>query len=105
MNPFQRARNEARKVRATLAPGRDGEALAAKELLARVEDVIGLAIEPVEPGYPDLGNGSAALQRDQKFIYVSKAVPPDSDRFVGLVAHELGHWFLDATKATTQVAH
>lgn len=105
MNPFQRARNEARATRKKLAPGRSDTALTAKKLLSAVEEQIGLAIEPVNPSYPDLGNGSAVLQREQKFIYVSKDIPQWSDVFCGLVAHELGHWFLDATKAETTVAY
>lgn len=103
MNPFQRAREEARATRERLAPGRADTAVNAKKLLEAVEDELGLAIEPVEPSYPDLGEGSAVLQRTQKFIYVTKEVPLWSDEFCGLVAHELGHWFLDATKAQTTV--
>ncbi|WP_174994502.1 UvrD-helicase domain-containing protein [Burkholderia arboris] len=105
MNPFQRARNEARATRERLAPGQADTAIPAKDLLGAIEDELGLAIEPVEPSYPDLGEGSAVLQREQLFIYVSNEVPLWSDVFCGLVAHELGHWFLDATKAPITVAH
>jgi superfamily I DNA/RNA helicase/Zn-dependent peptidase ImmA (M78 family) len=105
MNPFQRAREEARVTREMLAPGRADTAVLAKDLLGAVESKLGLAIEPIESSYPDLGQGSAVLQRDQKFIYVSNEIPPWSDEFCGLVAHELGHWFLDATKAPSTVAH
>lgn len=105
MNPFQRARDEARATREKLAPGKSDDAISAKDLLTAVEDALTLAIEPVEPSYPDLGQGSAVLQREQRFIYVSKEIPKWSDKFCGLVAHELGHWFLDATKAPTTVAH
>jgi Zn-dependent peptidase ImmA (M78 family) len=105
MNPFQRAREEARVTREKLAPGKANTAVLAKDLLGAVESKLGLAIEPIESSYPDLGQGSAVLQRDQKFIYVSKEIPPWSDEFCGLVAHELGHWFLDATKAPSTVAH
>jgi len=105
MNPFQRARDEARATRETLAPGKADSALPAKDLLGAVEDKLGLAIEPVDPAYPDLGGGSAVLQREQEFIYVSKEISLWSEAFCGLVAHELGHWFLDATRAPTTVAH
>lgn len=105
MNPFQRARDEARATREKLAPGKTDAAIPAKDLLAAVEGTLNLAIEPIEPNYPDLGQGSAVLQREQRFIYVSKEIPLWSDKFCGLVAHELGHWFLDATKAPTTVAH
>lgn len=105
MNPFQRARNEARATRAKLAPGKADTAIPAKDLLSAVEDELRLAIEPVEPSYPDLGQGSAVLQREQLFIYISNEIPLWSDVFCGLVAHELGHWFLDASKAPSTVAH
>ncbi|AXW69678.1 hypothetical protein CJO96_00050 [Ralstonia solanacearum] len=105
MNPFQRARDEARATREKLAPGKTDSAVTAKDLLGAVEDELGLAIEPVDPSYPDLGNGSAVLQREQLFIYVSNEIPLWGDVFCGLVAHELGHWFLDATKAPSTVAH
>jgi superfamily I DNA/RNA helicase len=105
MDPFQRAREEARATREKLVPGRVDTAVAAIDLLGAVEDEIGLAIEPIEPTYPDLGGASAVLQRDQRFIYISNEIPLWDDKFCGLVAHELGHWFLDATKAPTTIAH
>ena len=105
MNPFQRARNEAKAAREKLAPGKSNTAIPAKELLGAVEAVLNLAIEPVDPSYPDLGGGSAVLQRVQEFIYISSEVTLWGDEFCGLVAHELGHWFLDATKAPSTVAH
>lgn len=45
------------------------------------------------------------LQREQMFIYVSSEVEARGADFCGLVAHELGHYFLDATKPATTVAH
>jgi superfamily I DNA/RNA helicase/Zn-dependent peptidase ImmA (M78 family) len=105
MNPFQRARDEAKATRAKLASGNANAAIKAKDLLAAVENELGIAIEAVDPAYHDLGQGSAVLQREQKFIYVSNEIPIWGDAFCGLVAHELGHWFLDATKATSTVAH
>lgn len=105
MNPFQRARDEARATREKLAPGKVDAALTAKDLLGAVESQLNLGIEPVEPTYPDLGQGNAVLQREQRFIYVSKDIAPWSEEFCGLVAHELGHWFLDASKPPTTVAH
>lgn len=105
MNPFQRARDEARSTRAKLAPGKGESAVPAKDLLDAIEDVFGIAVEPVDPGYPDLGQGSAVLQREQKFIYVTDEIPKWGDVFCGLVAHELGHWFLDPEKPGSTVAH
>jgi superfamily I DNA/RNA helicase/Zn-dependent peptidase ImmA (M78 family) len=74
-------------------------------LLGAVESQLNLGIESVEPTYPDLGQGDAVLQREQRFIYVSKAIVPWSEEFCGLVAHELGHWFLDASRPQSTVSH
>ena len=105
MNPFQRARDEALATRERLAPGNASDALTAKALLGAVENQLNLGIESVEPTYPDLGQGNAVLQREQRFIYVSKDVEPWSEEYCGLVAHEIGHWFLDASKQQSTVAH
>lgn len=105
MNPFQRAREEAHATRAKLAPGLAHTAISAKDLLLQVEKVFNIAIEQVTPTYADLGGGSAVLQRDQQFIYVSTSVDEWGDEFCGLVAHELGHFFLDGSKAPLTVAH
>lgn len=105
MNPFQRARSEAHATRAKLDPLHAHRPIAAKDLLEKVESVLNIAIESVPPTYPDLGGGTAVLQREQMFIYVSTEVDKWSAEFCGLVAHELGHFFLDATKPATTVAH
>jgi superfamily I DNA/RNA helicase len=105
MNPFQRAREEARATREKLAPGKTNTSIPARDLLGAIEEKIGLAIEPVDPSYSDLGDGSAVLQREQWFIYVSNEIPLWGDVFCGLVAHELGHWFLDADKTPSTIAH
>lgn len=103
MNPFQRAREKAREVRATLLKTRTEEPVAATELLQAIEAELNLAIESVDPDFGALGGGSAVLKRDERFIYVSNAVEPD--KHAALVAHELGHWFLDADSTPTTVAH
>ena len=105
MNPFQRARNEALATREKLEPLHVHIPVAAKDLLLKVESVLNIAIESVPPTYPDLGGGTAVLQREQMFIYVSTEVDKWSAEFCGLVAHELGHFFLDATKPATTIAH
>lgn len=105
MNPFQRARNEALATRAKLDPFHAHTPVTAKDLLQKVESVLNIAIESVPPTYPDLGGGTAVLQREQLFIYVSTEVDKWDAEFCGLVAHELGHFFLDATKPATTVSH
>lgn len=104
MNPFQRARNEANATREKLVPGKADEAITAKELLQAIESNIGLAIEAVSPEYPDLGHGTAVLQREQLFIYVSNLIPAWGEEFCALVAHELGHFYLDASKPPLTIA-
>ena len=105
MNPFQRARDEAKAARLLLTEGAPLSPIPAKALLAAIETEIGIAIEPIAPSYPDLGGGSAVLQREQQYIYISNEVPLWGEEFCGLVAHELGHWYLDATKPKSTVAH
>jgi superfamily I DNA/RNA helicase/Zn-dependent peptidase ImmA (M78 family) len=104
MNPFQRARSEAWVARERLQPGRAAEPLKASELVSRVESKIGLGLDSVAPSYPDLGGGSAVLMREQKFIYVSTKYPAGSDQYNGLVAHELGHYYLDSVQTAKTVA-
>jgi superfamily I DNA/RNA helicase len=104
MNPFQRARSEARIVREKLAPGKASQPIKAAVLLAAVEPVLRLGIEPVAPTYPDLGEGTAVLHREQSFIFISNEVKKWSDEYCGLIAHELGHWRLDVDKAPKKVA-
>lgn len=105
MNPFQRAREEAFSIRERLAPGLATAPISATDLLSKVEEVLNIAIEPVAATYADLGGGSAVLQREQQFIYVSTSVESWGKEFCGLVAHELGHFFLDGSKPTITVAH
>ncbi|BEP58150.1 hypothetical protein GmRootV118_53940 [Variovorax sp. V118] len=105
MNPFQRARDEAKAARLLLSAGAPLSAIPARTLLGAIEIEIGIAIESIAPSYPDLGGGTAVLQREQQYIYVSSEVPLWGEEFCGLVAHELGHWYLDATKPKSTVAH
>jgi Zn-dependent peptidase ImmA (M78 family) len=105
MNLFQRARNEAHSIRAKLAPELAHTPIAASDLLQQVEGILNIAIEQVAPTYADLGGGSAVLQREQQFIYVSTNVDNWGDEFCGLVAHEIGHFFLDSSNTSVTVAH
>lgn len=102
MNHFERARTEAIKVRSQLLGARAGEGVHAKELLGKVEEVLKLAIERVTPRFSQLGNGDAVLKRDEQFIYVRDDVEDDMHAY--LASHEVGHWFLDAGKATIKIA-
>lgn len=105
MNPFQRARDEAYVTREKLAPGLAHTPISARDLLLQVEKSLNIAIEQVAPTYADLGGGSAVLQREQQFIFVSTSVDHWGDEFCGLVAHEIGHFFLDGSNTPTTVAH
>lgn len=104
MNPFQRARNRALEIRERLCPGHGDEAPSANELLSAVEGTLGLALMSVAPSYPELGTGSAVLKREQRTIYVNSNFDEWGDEFCGLVAHELGHWFLDPAQSAKTVA-
>lgn len=104
MNPFQRARTKALEVREQLQPGRATTPLKASELLSRIEDVLKLGIESVSPDYHDLGSGSAVLDRFACFIYVSTKFAKGTDTHAGLVAHEVGHWFLDSEQSAKTIA-
>lgn len=102
MNPFQRARDEARALRSKLLGARADEAVHATQLLAQIEEKLKLGVEPVEKGSLELGSGDACLHRQEKYIYVRKDV--SAEDYAELVAHELGHWVLDAAKTPVAVA-
>ncbi len=101
MNPFERARETAQEVRRLLLKTRATQPVPVTTILAAIEKELNLAIERVDPGYIALAGSSAALKRDERFIYVSSAV--DDDKYAALVGHELGHWYLDANKAPTKL--
>lgn len=104
MNPFQRARNEATRIRALLLQENFYNAVPARQILARVESELNIGISPVSASYPDLGGGTAVLHREQQYIYVSDAVTEWGSDFCGLVAHEVGHYFLDSALSSTKVS-
>jgi len=95
MNPFQRAREEAVKLRAKLLGERAGEAVHVCEFLTPepVEAKLRLGIEYVAKGSQELGDAEAILRRSEDYIYVRRDFP-DPERAY-LVAHELGHFVLD----------
>jgi len=94
MNPFERARSEAQKLRQRLLQHCSTSQPTSLELLSGVEDELDLAVEKVPATYGALGGGGAVLRRKECFIYVRDSVSDDEHAY--LVAHELGHWSLDA---------
>lgn len=105
MNPFQHARNEALRIREQLCLDRKDEPLSAIEILERVEEVLNVGVFPVASTYPELGGGSAVLKRNQSSIYISTEFNEWGDKFCGLLAHELGHWYLDPTETDKTIAN
>lgn len=105
MNPFDRARIEAMNARAKLTAACGDHYPTSEQWLAVAESTLGLAIEWVDPDDYALGGGDALIQRAYKTILVRKDVPL-AER-VYLLAHELGHWYLDSpepVKGTTSAA-
>ncbi len=101
MNPFDRARQEALKTRALLASTFTSP-YTSVQLLENIETLLDIAVDRMPYGHSLLGNGCGALRRDQKAIYVRNDVSRSDECY--LIAHELGHWFLDADKKELTVA-
>lgn len=102
MNPFERARIEALRVRSELLKHCSNTCPSSAELLAAVEDSLQLAIERVAHTFSALGGGEAVLKREEQSIYVRDDVNPVEYSY--LVAHELGHWILDAERSDVTVS-
>lgn len=104
MNPFQRAREEAVKLRKKLLAERFCEAVHVGDFLAPdiVEQKLELGIAYVPEGATELGDADAILRRSEDYIYVRDDVS-DSERAY-LVAHELGHYVLDDGQEETTIA-
>ncbi|WP_176060975.1 UvrD-helicase domain-containing protein [Paraburkholderia sp. BCC1876] len=103
MNPFERARTEAHALRQRLVQHCATRIPTSLELLSFVESELNLAIEKVPVGFAALGGGGAVLERGECFIYVRDDVK--DPEYAYLVAHELGHWALDADKPQLTIAH
>lgn len=104
MNPFDRARRQAFETREALvglAASLGG--VSSSELLAHVEDTLEIAIERLPYGHPELGGGSGVLKREIHTIYIRNDVSPGETAY--LIAHELGHWYLDGDRPAQTVAH
>lgn len=101
MNPFDRARQQAITVRAQLS-GHSTAPLVSPNLLDNIEKVFNVAVDRMPHKHPLLGNGCGALRRDQRTIYVRNDVSQADGAY--LIAHELGHWFLDVDKKELTIA-
>lgn len=95
MNPFQRARDEAWRLRQELLGARVAEAVRVQEFLntETLEKKVKLAVQFVARGSTDLGTSDAILRRSEQTIYVAEDFA--ADERAQLVAHELGHERLD----------
>lgn len=102
MNPFDRARIEAGNLRGRLLEHCWSDAPTSIELLKWVEKELEISIEHIPPTHPILGGGSAVLIRDEYSIYVRNDIEQTDLSY--LVAHELGHWILDAEKSKVTIA-
>lgn len=103
MNAFERAMSEAAHLRARLLGSSVPAKATASSLVGVVEEKLNLLIERVPASYSELGGGSAVLKRNERAIYVVDDV--DDATFAYLVAHELGHWVLDADLQPLTVAY
>lgn len=95
MNPFLRAREEALKLREELIGKQARQPVSSKDLLSKVEEVIGvLGIQEVPKSSGVLRGAKATLRRTEGFIYCRDDY--DWPQKAYLIAHELGHFKLDA---------
>ena len=94
MNPFLRAREEALKLREELIGKQAWLPVSSKDLLSRVEEVLGvLGIQEVPKSSGVLRGAKATLRRTDGFIYCRDDY--DWPKKAYLIAHELGHFKLD----------
>ncbi|GKW03171.1 UvrD-helicase domain-containing protein [Pectobacterium carotovorum] len=104
MNPFDRARLQAFETRETLVGlAASLEGVSSTELLAQVEDALEIAIERLPCSHPELGGGSGVLKREIQTIYIRNDLSPGETAY--LIAHELGHWYLDGDRPTQTISH
>lgn len=104
MNPFQRAREAAVKLRLKLLGERAGEAIHVSDFLTPdpVEQKLELGIAYVPKGSAELGDADAILRRSEEYVYVRDDVSSAEKAY--LVAHELGHYVLDEGQEETTIA-
>lgn len=104
MNPFDRARQQAFETREALvglAASLGG--VNSTQLIAQVEDTLEIAIERLPFKHPELGGGSGVLKREIPAIYIRNDATPSEAAY--LIAHELGHWYLDGDRPAQTIAH
>lgn len=104
MNPFDRARRQAFETREALvglASSLTG--VGSTALLAQVEDALEIAIERLPSGHPELCGGSGVLKREIQTVYIRDDVSTGETAY--LIAHELGHWYLDGDRPAQTIAH
>lgn len=103
MNPFDRARRKAMEVRESLVGLAETQAaVSSTALLANAEEVLDVAIEPLPPSHSILGGSDGVLKRQDRTLYIRNDVSLAEKAY--LIAHELGHWFLDADLPETTYA-
>lgn len=104
MNPFDRARRQAFETREALVGlATSLEGVSSTALLAQVEYALEIAIERLPFGHPELGGGSGVLKREIQTVYIRNDVSPGETAY--LIAHELGHWYLDGDRPPQTIAH
>lgn len=69
----------------------------------RIESLLDVVVQAVPVGHFSLSGADAVLLRERYTILVRNDRSPADTAY--LVAHELGHWFLDAEKPAVTVAH
>lgn len=104
MNPFDRARRQAFETREALVGlAASSTGVSSTVLLANVESALAVAIEWLPFGHPELGGGSGVLKREISTAYIRDDVSAPEAAY--LVAHELGHWFLDGDRPAQTITH
>ncbi|MCS6233101.1 UvrD-helicase domain-containing protein [Shewanella baltica] len=104
MNPFDRARRQAFETREALVGlAASLEGVKSTELLDQIEDSLEIAIERLPFGHTELCGGSGVLKREIQTIYIRNDVSPSESAY--LIAHELGHWYLDGERPAQTIAH
>lgn len=105
MNPFDRARQQAIEVRNVLAGEFLSDDLTSKQLLdfSSIEEEYDIAIQLLPHDHFTLAGADGVLVREKYTAYVRNDKTWPETAY--LIAHELGHWFLDAEKPAMSMAN